>query len=177
MRHTETFLPAPGSYEWTSFYRKGNPMKSFLSTVAVYMAALVLFSVAPILADTARGAGDGTVPQGSALPPNLLDGKTFLAQSGEKGKKASNKDTIVFRDGRFLSEGCIQWGFGDAAYAAGTEGDGIRFQARTVSPTHGAMTWNGLVKGDTIEATSKWTRERWYWKTKREYWYRGELKK
>lgn len=70
-------------------------MKSFLSTVAVYMAALVLFSVAPISADTARGA----------------------------------------------------------------------------------MTWNGLVKGDTIEATSKWTRERWYWKTKREYWYRGELKK
>jgi len=152
-------------------------MKSFLSTVAVYMAALVLFSVAPISADTARGAGDGTVPQGSALPPNLLDGKTFLAQSGEKGKKASNKDTIVFRDGRFLSEGCIQWGFGDAAYVAGIEGDGIRFQSRTVSPTHGAMTWNGLVKGDTIEATSKWTRERWYWKTKREYWYRGELKK
>jgi len=164
MGHTETLLPAPGSYEWISFFRKGNPMKSFLSTVAVYMAALVLFSVAPISADT-------------ALPPNLLDGKTFLAQSGEKGKKASNKDTIVFRDGRFLSEGCIQWGFGDAAYATGTEGDGIRFQTRTVSPTHGAMVWNGIVKGDTIEATSIWTRDRWYWKIKKEYWYRGESKK
>lgn len=96
-------------------------MKSVLSPVAVYVAALVLFSMAPISADTARGAGDGPVPQGTALPRNLLDGKTFLAQSGEKGKKASNKDTI--------------------------------------------------------EAASIWTRERWYWKMKREYWYEGELKK
>lgn len=152
-------------------------MKSLLSPVTVCIAALVLFSMAPISAGTARGAENGPVSQGVALPPNLLDGKTFLAQSGEKGKKASNKDTIVFRDGRFISEGCIQWGFGDAAFVAGIEGDGIRFQARTVSPSHGAMVWNGLVKGDTIEATSIWTRERWYWKTKREYWYRGELKK
>jgi len=152
-------------------------MKSVLSPVAVYGAALVLLSMASISADTARGAGEGPAAQGIALSRNLLDGKTFVAQSGEKGKKASNKDTIVFRDGRFLSEGCIQWGFGDAAYAAGVEGDGIRFQARTVSPTHGAMAWNGLVKGDTIEATSIWTRDRWYWKMKREYWYRGESKK
>lgn len=152
-------------------------MKSLLSPVTVYVTALVLFSMAPISADTAQGAGDGPVPHGTALPRNLLDGKTFLAQSGEKGKKASNKDTIVFRDGRFLSEGCIQWGFGDAAYAVGTEGDGIRFQTRTVSPTHGAMVWNGIVKGDTIEATSIWTRDRWYWKIKKEYWYRGESKK
>jgi hypothetical protein len=152
-------------------------MKSPLSLVAICVAALVLFSISPISADITRDAGDGPDAQGAALPQNLLDGKTFVAQSGEKGKKASNKDTIVFRDGRFLSEGCIQWGFGDAAYEAGIEGDGIRFQTRTVSPTHGAMVWNGLVKGDTIEATSIWTRDRWYWKIKREYWYRGESKK
>src|SRR4030066_1725536 len=119
-------------------------MKSHLSPVAATVAALVLFSMASIPAGTARAAEGAPESQGNARSPNLLDGKTFLAQSGEKGKKASNKDTIVFRDGRFLSEGCIQWGFGDAAYAAGVEGDGIRFQARTVSPTHGAMAWNGL---------------------------------
>ncbi|HAM33160.1 MAG TPA: hypothetical protein DDX05_06425 [Deltaproteobacteria bacterium] len=152
-------------------------MKSLLSLVAFCVAAIVLFLMAPMSADTARGAEGGPTTQGTVLPQNLLDGKTFVAQSGEKGKKGSNKDTIAFRDGRFLSEGCVQWGFGDAAYVAGIEGDGIRFQARTVSPTHGAMAWSGLVKGDTIEATSIWTRERWYWKMKREYWYSGESKK
>ncbi|MGZ8460436.1 MAG: hypothetical protein ACXWWY_10810 [Candidatus Deferrimicrobiaceae bacterium] len=56
-------------------------MKSLLSPVAVYVAALVLFSMTPISADTARGAGDGPVPQGTALPRSLLDGKTFVAQA------------------------------------------------------------------------------------------------
>jgi len=36
----------------------------------------------------------------------FLDGRTFVTQSGEKGKPASKKDTFVFRDGRFLSEAC-----------------------------------------------------------------------
>ena len=152
-------------------------MKSHLSPVAATVAALVLFSMASIPAGTARAAEGAPESQGNARFPNFLDGKTFVAESGEKGKKASNKDTIVFRDGRFLSEGCTPWGFGDAAYKAGIEGDGIRFHAQTVSPTHGTMLWDGLVRGDAIEATSLWTRDRWYWKMKKEFWYRGQLKK
>ena len=128
-------------------------------------------------AGTARGAEGTPGSHGIARSPNSLDGKTFFAESGEKGKKASNKDTIVFREGRFISEGCLQWGFADAAYKAVIEGDGIRFHAQTVSPTHGTMLWDGLVRGDAIEATSVWTRDRWYWKMKKEYWYRGQLKK
>jgi hypothetical protein len=38
------------------------------------------------------------------------------------------------------------------------------------------MVWDGTVKDNAIEATSVWTRERWYWKIKKEYWYRGQLK-
>ena len=152
-------------------------MKSLLFHVAAPVAALVLFSMAFMPAGTARGAEGDSGTQGTARSPNFLDGKTFVAESGEKGKKASNKDTIVFRGGRFISEGCLPWNFGDAAYNAGIEGDGTRFRAQTVSPTHGTMIWDGLVRGDAIEATSIWTRERWYWKTKKEYWYRGQLKK
>ena len=44
------------------------------------------------------------------------------------------------------------------------------------SPTHGTMVWDGTVKDNAIEATRIWTRERWYWKIKKEYWYRGQLK-
>jgi len=107
---------------------------------------------------------------------NPLDGKSFIAQSGEKGKKESNKDTIVFRNGRFLSEGCSPFGFKDAAYQATVDGATIRFHAETHSPTHGTMVWDGTVKDNAIEATSIWTRERWYWKIRREYWYKGQLK-
>jgi len=45
------------------------------------------------------------------------------------------------------------------------------------SPTHGKMVWDGIVKDNAIEATSIWTRERWYWKIKKEYWFRGQMKK
>ncbi|MCP2500665.1 MAG: hypothetical protein NCA08_03740 [Deltaproteobacteria bacterium] len=107
---------------------------------------------------------------------NPLDGKSFIAQSGEKDKQESNKDTIVFRNGRFLSEGCSPFGFKDAPYQATVDGDAIRFHAETHSPTHGTMIWDGTVKDNAIEATSIWTRERWYWNIKREYWYKGQLK-
>src|SRR4030065_256649 len=139
-------------------------MKSHLSPVAATVAVLVLFSMASMPAGTARAAEGAPESQGNARSPNFLDGKTFVAASGEKGKKASNKDTIVFRDGRVISEWGTPWGFGDAAYKAGIEGAGIRFHAQTVSPTHGTMLWDGLGRGDAIEATSPWTRDRWYWK-------------
>lgn len=122
-----------------------------------------------LIAVTAAGVGAGPIA-------NALDGKTFVAQAGEKGKKASNKDTIVFRNGRFLSEGCNPYGFKDAPYQAAVDGGAVRFHAETHSPSHGTMVWDGIVRDDVIEATSIWTRERWYWKIKREYWYRGQLK-
>jgi hypothetical protein len=142
-------------------------MKLHSSPVVVSVAALILIFMAAMPADA----------QDLSKASNLLDGKTFIAQSGEKGKPASNKDTFVFRDGKFLSEGCNPWGFGDAPYQATDNGAAIRFQAETRSPTHGTMIWDGIVRGDSIEATNLWIRDRWYWKIKREYWYRGQLKK
>jgi len=121
---------------------------------------------------------EGTMSSpGAAIPSDLLDGKTFVAQSGEKGKQASNKDTIVFHNGRFLSEGCKPYGFGDAPYHATVDGGAIRFHAETHSPTHGTMVWDGIIRDDTIQATNTWTRKRWYWNIKKEYWYKGQLKK
>lgn len=139
--------------------------------------AIVLISVTAMGADAIPGAV-GTAASPSSVPAlSSLDGRTFVAQSGEKGKQASSKDTIVFQDGRFLSEGCSPYGFTDAPYQATVDGAGIRFHAETHSSTHGTMVWDGIVKDNAIEATNIWTRERWYWNIKREYWYRGQLKK
>jgi hypothetical protein len=139
--------------------------------------AIVLISVTAMGADAIPGAV-GVAASPSAVPTvSLLDGKTFVAQSGEKGKQASKKDTFIFKDGRFLSETCTPYGFGDAPYQATVDGTTIRFHAETHSPTHGTMIWDGIVKDNAIEATSIWTRERWYWKIKKEYWFRGQRKK
>jgi len=147
-----------------------------LSTASLVAIAVALISVDARGADAIPGVAVATASPSTAPAVSLLDGKTFVAQSGEKGKQASNKDTIVFRDGRFLSEGCSPFGFKDAPYQATVDGAAIRFHTETHSPTHGTMVWVGTIKENTIEATSVWTRERWYWNIKKEYWYRGQLK-
>ena len=152
-------------------------MIALLPTTSLAAIAIALISVTATGADAVRSAIGATASPSAAPTVSLLDGKTFVAQSGEKGKQASNKDIIVFRDGRFLSEGCSPFGFKDAPYQAIFDGAAVRFHTETHSPTHGTMVWDGTVKDNAIEATSDWTRERWYWKIKKEYWYRGQLKK
>jgi len=152
-------------------------MTALLPTTSLASVAIALIFVTATGANAVRSAIGATASPSAAPTVSLLDGKTFVAQSGEKGKPASKKDTFVFRDGRFLSEACSPYGFGDAPYQATVDGATVRFHAETHSPTHGTMVWNGIVKDNAIEATSIWTRERWYWKIKREYWFRGQMKK
>jgi hypothetical protein len=107
----------------------------------------------------------------------ILDGKIFVGDIGDKGKAASDKDEINFKNGRFHSVGCDEWGFGDASYTASKDGDSIRFHAITVSPKDGQIEWDGVVKGDSLEAKYVWTKERWYWKdAHEEKWFKGNLK-
>jgi hypothetical protein len=149
-------------------------MNSPFSPILLATIAIVLSSVTVMGADAIPGAAASP----TAVPAlSSLDGRTFVTQSGEKGKQASKKDTFVFRDGRFLSETCTPYGFGDAPYQATDDGATVRFHAETHSPTHGKMVWDGIVNNNDIEATSIWTRERWYWKIKKEYWFRGQMKK
>lgn len=116
-------------------------------------------------------------PGGGPGSPRLLDGKTFFVRTGAKGKNADHDDYLIFRDGMFVSSGCVEQIFGASAYSADADavGGGIRFRVKTVSPTHGAMTWEGTVRGDTVDATARWIDKRWYWTIDRMYWFRGQL--
>ncbi len=119
----------------------------------------------------------GAIPAVAQEVSGILDGRTFVGSIGDKGKEASDKDEIRFTNGKFHSVGCDEWGFGDASYTAWTDGDLIRFSAVTVSPKHGKMAWDGTVKGDMLQATYLWTKERWYWKDAHEVmWFKGSLK-
>ena len=151
-------------------------MNAHLSPTLSVAIAIALISATSMGAGTVPGVVGATAPPSAVTALRSLDGMTFVAQSGEKGKQASKMDTFVFKNGRFLSETCTPYGFGDAPYQSTVDGATVRFHAETHSPTHGKMIWDGIVKDNAIEATSVWTRERWYWKIKKEYWYRGQLK-
>lgn len=142
----------------------------------------VVFSIALILAaclsPTPTAAEESTsTASDNIVASHILDGKTFIGPTGEKGKKVHHEDVLRFSGGKFTSSECFQYGFKGGPYTTTIEGNTIHFQAETISPTHGKMVWQGTLKGDTLEVTYTWTKERWFWTTFREYWFKGTLKK
>lgn len=104
-----------------------------------------------------------------------LDGKSFDATNGEKGKTTGERDVITFADGRFHSSSCNAYGFGKSPYSTKhLEGGAISFEAETVSPQEGTLRWRGVVKGNTIEGTYVWMKAG---QRDIEYWFKGTLKK
>lgn len=118
-------------------------------------------------------------PSFSAEFSNLLDGKTFVGFNGEKGGELDpdEHEEIIFQNGRFKSASCDPYNFGSSEYDATVVGDTIHFKAVTESPTHGRIAWDGIVEGNQAQVTFVWTKERWYWDIRREYWFQGTLKK
>jgi len=109
---------------------------------------------------------------------SVLDGKTFIGPTGEKGKEAEGEDELRFENGMLVSVGCADWGFGASSYQTKIEGDTINFTSEMTSAKHGKIVWNGTVKGDKIDATYVWTKKRWYWKdAHQEKWLKGTVKK
>lgn len=110
---------------------------------------------------------------------NLLDGKSFVGKNGEVGKDLAEyeDEEIVFENGLFTSVSCEPYNFGSSPYNAKVIGDKIHFEAVTESPTHGKITWTGEINGDEANVSFVWTKERWYWDIRREYWFKGNLKK
>lgn len=106
----------------------------------------------------------------------ILDGKTFVGPKGHKGEKANGVEEVTFRDGKFYSIPCAQWGFGGGDYSVRVDGETIYFEATTLSAKHGKMVWRGAVRGDKVEGTYIWTKKRWYWKDAyQENWFKGVL--
>jgi hypothetical protein len=103
-----------------------------------------------------------------------LDGKSFEGVIIEKGKTRGDADTLIFKDGRFRSTACDQYGFSEATYTVVNEGNVARFETKTESPRHGQLQWTGYVRGDKLDATVIWVRSG---KAPVERWYVGTLKK
>ena len=111
------------------------------------------------------------VPATAAGP---LDGKTFVGQMMEKGKTKGNKDTFVFKDGKFRSTACDTYGFTETAYTATSKDGATTFEADAQSPKEGTMRWKGTVKDGTVQGTVVWMKKG---QADKNYTFRGTAKK
>jgi hypothetical protein len=88
-----------------------------------------------------------------------LDGRTFDGVVLERGKTSGDADTIIFKDGRFRSTACDQYGYGDGPYSASVTGDTITFEAETESPKYGKLLWKGQVRGQKLDGVMTMVRD------------------
>ncbi len=139
---------------------------------AVLLAAALAGLPVPAAAQpTATQAG--TAMPGHAVDIHVLDGMTFTGTFGPKGGTARDEDTFIFDNGTFTSTGCIDYGFSPRPYWVRESGGVVHFLAEMVSEEHGVIVYTGRVRGDELDATYTWTRDRWYWKVEREFWFKG----
>jgi hypothetical protein len=111
---------------------------------------------------------------------SALDGRTFVADAGVKGKPADEKDDVIsFAGGRFHSSACDQYGYGKGAYRATADGGNVSFEAETTSEKEGRLVWKGTVKGSDIEGTFVHYRKGWLLNPNPdpiEHWFKGRVK-
>ena len=93
----------------------------------------------------------------TALVPTLamadgLEGRSFQGVFLERGKTAGDADTLTFKNGRFHSSACDQYGYSDAPYKTAAAADGMRFEAETQSAKYGKLQWNGVIRGNKLDA-------------------------
>ena len=102
----------------------------------------------------------------------LLDGKTFVGETGEKGKAKGDKEQFIFADNKYDPVACHKYGFSSTSYTAQAKGDTITFIAEHSNKNGDRMRWEGTSRGVTLEGVMT------YWQGKkapREYWFRGTL--
>ena len=100
----------------------------------------------------------------AAAPPSLAqagspDGRSFHGVFLERGKTSGDADTLVFKDGRFRSVACDRYGYSDAPYKIAAAGDALRFEAETESAKYGKLRWNGVIRGNKLDATAMMVRD------------------
>ena len=109
-----------------------------------------------------------------------LDGKVFVADAGEKGKAADEKaDVLTFKDGKFHSSSCDQYGYSKGIYKTSAEGDAIIFEVETQSDKDGRLVWKGSVRGDQIEGNFTHYRKGGFFNSNPapvEHWFKGKVK-
>ena len=105
---------------------------------------------------------------GQAIPPEVglkhsLQGMRFVGPLKAGGTTNLGEDLLIFKDGKFSSRLCLQYGFAPAPYWVRRDAQGLHFEAELQSPEQGSMKFEGIFDGKAMSATALWRKERWYW--------------
>lgn len=122
---------------------------------------------------TAAAQETKTNPQGDPMQREL-ESRRFVGFLQALGDADPEKDAYTFKDGEFVSEGCLKWGFSPAPYWVRRDKDGLHFLAELSSPEHGTMRYEGVFDGKEVKGSVKWKKERWYWTMERDYRFTGK---
>ena len=98
----------------------------------------------------------GATAMSSASAATPVDGKSFSGALWMQGDKAPQQDQFIFKDGTFRSTACDKYGFVAAPYRVSSEGDAMRVEAETMSPTQGRIVWKGTIRAGEFEGVSTW---------------------
>lgn len=110
-----------------------------------------------------------------AKAQGMLDGRAFSGMIGP-AENPDLSDSLYFDDGYFWSDICTSCGFVPGAYLAQETQDGITFSGTLESESRGQFEYEGTVNEDgSIVVSVVWERRRWYWTSKREIMFLGEL--
>ena len=100
---------------------------------------------------------------------NSFEGVHFVGPFGAEDEKNPKRDTFAFKDGKFATGSCLEWGFLPAPYWVRRGPTGLQFLAELKSPDHGTMRYEGVFDGKKLTVVGYWKKERWYWTIARTY--------
>ncbi len=96
----------------------------------------------------------------TASATQTLDGKTFAGEVKMEGDKKGDPDNFIFKEGKFRSTSCDQYGYTEAPYIITTEGNKTLFTATTKNDKGATIDWKGSFIGpqsDELVGTSVMT--------------------
>lgn len=105
----------------------------------------------------------------------LLDGQVFVGMIGP-AENPDLSDSLSFNDGHFWSDICTQCGFVPGEYKAEQTEEGIAFVGTLESTSRGRFDYEGIVDHTGfISVSITWERQRWYWTSRRDISFVGQL--
>ena len=91
---------------------------------------------------------------------NNLDGVQFVGPFGAEDETDPKEDTFTFKDGKFATGSCLEWGFSPAPYWVRWSTSGLHFLAELESLEHGRMRYEGVFDGKELTIVGYWKKER-----------------
>ena len=102
-----------------------------------------------------------------------LDNRSFEGETGIKDSKSDHIDILRFKNGKFKSKRCKEWGFTAGKYKTTIKDNKVYFEVHTQSEENGTLYWSGVLEGEKLKAKYIWTKKILFWEIKKEYWFNG----